>query len=147
MNHERMKIKIRKLKEEDFKKGYFETLSNLTTVNLTYSRAKRIYKKIKNNPVYQIFVAELEGRIVGAITLLVEQKFIHSAGKVGHIEDVVVRKGFEGKGIGSVLVKTAIKKAKNEGCYKIILDCAKKNTPFYKKLGFRVRETEMRLDL
>lgn len=143
-----MKIKVRKIKEEDFKRGFLETLSNLSSVNLTSKRAEKIYKKyIKDNPVYNIFVAELENEIVGAITLLVEQKFIHSGGKVGHIEDVVARKGFQGKGIGSALVKTAIKEAKKQNCYKVILDCSKKNIPFYKKFGFLKHETEMRLDL
>ena len=42
--------------------------------------------------------------MIGATTLLVEQKFIHSGGKAGHIEDVVTRKGFEGLGIGSALI-------------------------------------------
>ena len=111
-------------------------------------KAERIYKKqIKDNPVYKIFVAELENEIVGAITLLIEQKFIHSGGKVAHIEDVVARKGFQGQRIGSALVKTAIKQAKKEGCYKAILDCEEKNIPFYKKCGFKVWEREMRLDL
>ena len=143
-----MKPKIRKIKEEDFKKGFLETLFNLAPVKLTSPKAEKIYKKyIKNNPVYHVFVAELENQIVGAITLLIEQKFIHQGGKVGHIEDVVARTGFEGRGIGSALVKTAIKKAKEQHCYRVILDCCQKNIPFYKKFGFYQHETEMRLDL
>lgn len=142
-----MKPKIRKLKEEDFKRGFFETLTNLSRVNLTPQKAKRIYQKIKNNPVYHFFVAELNNQIVGTITLLIEQKFIHSGGKVGHIEDVVVKRGFEGQGIGSALVKKAIAEAKKQKCYKVILNCSKKNIPFYKKLGFYKHEQGMRLDL
>ncbi len=141
-------MKIRRIKEEDFKKGFLETLSNLSSVSLTSKKAERIYKKqIKDNPVYNMFVAELENEVVGVITLLMEQKFIHSGGKVGHIEDVVARKGFQGKGIGSALVKRAIAEAKKQDCYKVILDCSQENIPFYKKFGFKVRETEMRLDL
>lgn len=142
------KIKIRKIKKQDFKKGYLLTLSNLASCDLTIKKAERIFKKhIKDNLVYNIFVAEQDTEIVGTITLLIEQKFIHGGRRVAHIEDVAVRKGFEGQGIGSALVKTAIKKAKKEGCYKVILDCEKKNIPFYKKFGFKVHETEMRLDL
>ena len=40
--------------------------------------------------------------IIGSTTLLIEQKFIHDGGKVGHIEDVVTRKGYEGFGIDPV---------------------------------------------
>ena len=141
-------LKIRKIKEEDFKKGFLKTLSNLSQINLTSEKGEEIYKKyIKNNPVYSIFVAELENEIVGAITLLIEQKFIHQGGKVGHIEDVAVKKGFERRGIGSSLVKRAVAEAENQNCYKIILDSSQKNIPFYKKLGFYQHETEMRLDL
>ena len=143
-----MKVKIRKIKEEDFEKGFLETLSNLSPVGLTSKKAREIYKKyIRNNSVYNIFVAELENKVVGAITLLIEQKFIHSGGKVGHIEDVVVREKYQGKGIGKALVKKVITEAKRQNCYKIILDCSKGNIPFYKKIGFRRHEIEMRMDL
>ena len=58
----------------------------------------------------EIFVAidKQTSEVIGATTLLVEQKFIHSGGKAGHIEDVVTRKGFEGLGIGSALINQCI---------------------------------------
>jgi len=142
-----MKIKIRKIKKSDFKKGYLETLLNLAPVDLPAKKAEKIYqKRIKNNPIYNIFVAELENEIVGTITLLIEQKFIHRGGKVAHIEDVVVKRGFERRGIGKALVKAAVEEAKKKNCYKVILCCKKRNVPFYNKFGFRAWETEMRLE-
>ena len=42
--------------------------------------------------------------IVGATTLLTEQKFIGKGMKVGYIEDVSVKKGYERQGIGRKLV-------------------------------------------
>ncbi len=50
--------------------------------------------------------------------------FIHLGGLVGHIEDVVVAKEFQGKGIGEKLIEASLNFAKNCGCYKTILDCA-----------------------
>ena len=47
-----------------------------------------------------IFVAILDGKVVGSTTLLIEPKFIHNGGLVGHIEDVVVNKEFQGQKIG-----------------------------------------------
>ena len=39
-------------------------------------------------------------RIVGTATAAVERKFIHSCGKVAHIEDVVVDSTYRGKKLG-----------------------------------------------
>ena len=80
-------------------------------------------------------VAEENGKIVGSTTLLIEQKFIHNGGRVGHIEDVVVSKEFEGRGIGIKLVTSLLKKAEEMKCYKTILDCEEKLIPFYEKIG------------
>lgn len=62
--------------------------------------------------------------IVGTTTLLVEPKFIFGGGRVGHIEDVCVRKEFQGLEIGSLLVKHATTVAESwMGCVKIVPDC------------------------
>jgi ribosomal protein S18 acetylase RimI-like enzyme len=72
---------------------------------------------------------------------LIEFKFINKGMKVGYVEDVAVRRGYERKGIGRKLVNEVTKfgtcRAK---CKKIILYCNKSNIPFYKKLGFKVDE-------
>ena len=62
-----------------------------------------ILRKIKQNPDHIIHVAVDNNKIVGSTTLFIEQKFIHDGGLVGHIEDVVVRKDYEGRGIGMKL--------------------------------------------
>ena len=54
-------------------------------------------------------MAIIEGKIVGSTTLLIETKFIHNGGKVGHIEDVVVDKEHQGKGIGEKIIKLSFK--------------------------------------
>jgi len=124
------------------------SLENLSpTENLTLDHAKEILSKI-NLQNGHIYVAKTsEGNIIGATTLLVEQKFIHGGGRVGHIEDVSVRKGHEGRGVGSSLVKRALDEARIFGCYKVILDCSDENIPFYERLGFYLQEKEMRFDI
>ena len=129
--------------------GLLETLVSLSDVEgLTTAEAKRIFAGMKRSPVYHLLVAVTpSGKVIGAITLLVEQKFIHKGGLVGHIEDVAVGKGYEGNGIGRSLVAAAIKKAERFGCYKVILDCKEDVVGFYEKLGFRRHEVGMRIDL
>lgn len=128
--------------------GFLNSLKSLSIVgNISSDSAKEILSRI-NNQNGHIYVAKTKTEeIIGCITLLIEQKFIHDGGKVGHIEDVSVRKEYEKKGIGSSLVNTALDQAKLYNCYKIILDCDKKNIPFYEKLGFKLNGVEMRFNL
>lgn len=41
-----------------------------------------------------------KSQIIAAATLLIERKFIHQCGSVGHIEDVVVDQGYRGQRLG-----------------------------------------------
>ena len=138
-------IKIREIIESDIENGFLESLDNLRNAsNLDKTTAREILKKITSNPDHIIHVAEIDGKIIGSTTLLIEQKFIHNGGYVGHIEDVVVSKEFEGRGIGMKLVVSLLEKAKTMNCYKTILDCKEELIPFYEKIGFRKESNQMR---
>ena len=140
-------IEIREIEEDDLEKGFLETLDFLrNTSDLDKNKAKEILKKIKQNPNHIIYVAIDNKKIVGSTTLLIEQKFIHSGGLVGHIEDVVVRKDYEGKGIGMKLVISLLDVAKQRRCYKTILNCEDSLKQFYEKIGFKKTTNEMRYD-
>jgi len=133
--------------DEDFK-GFLLTLSNLSEIKeITLSKMKEILSKINSENGIIYIVKTKEKKIIGTAKLLVEQKFTHSAGKVGHIEDVAVLKGYEGKGIASEIIKQLIFLAKQKGCYKLILDCKDNLIPFYNKFGFYKNENCMRCDL
>ena len=138
---------IRKIIESDLENGFLESLDNLRqTSSLEQNSVRNILKKILENENHIIHVAELNGKIVGSTTLLIEQKFIHEGGFVGHIEDVVVNKEFEGQGIGMKLVLSLLDVAKEKKCYKTILNCEDKLIPFYEKIGFKQKSIEMRFD-
>jgi glucosamine-phosphate N-acetyltransferase len=140
---------VRELRTEDVEKGFLETLENLSdTGGLLPKEARSIIRNVKRNPLHHVLVAVAgDGQVVGATTLLVEQKFIHRGGMVGHIEDVVVRSGHEGMGVGGSLVRAAVDMAKELGCYKCILDCDAELAGFYTGLGFRTHDVGMRIDL
>lgn len=140
-------IIIRKIEDNDLNNGFLESLDSLKLAsNLSKEKARTILKKITANPDHVIFVAILNNRIIGSTTLLIEQKFIHDGGLVGHIEDVVVSKEHEGKGIGFKIMQTALEYAKAHGCYKTILDCDDTVKPFYERLGFKRHSNGMRFD-
>lgn len=140
-------------------------LENLVSADIDTIRAKQILQQIKSNPLHKIFIAqEEEGGggeqqeqeqqvqaqddidkkkiktiVVGTTTLLVEPKFINKGMRVGYIEDVSVRKGYDGLGIGSQLIAYAIHDAISvEACGKILLYCSKNTMPFYEKLGYKL---------
>ena len=140
-------IIIREIEESDLEKGFLECLDNLKNASdLEVTDAEKILKKILRDPNHIIHVAELDGKIVGSTTLLIEQKFIHKGGFVGHIEDVVVRKGFERKQIGGEIVESLLDVAKKRGCYKTILDCKDNVKEFYEKIGFKHESNGMRFN-
>jgi len=140
-------IKIREIEENDLEKGFLETLDFLRKASdVDKNDPTEILKKIKQNPNHIIHVAVDDNKIVGSTTLLVEQKFIHDGGLVGHIEDVVVRKDYEGKGIGIKLVMSLLECAKEKNCYKTILDCKDDVKQFYERIGFKHESNCMRYD-
>ncbi|EPS71348.1 hypothetical protein M569_03407 [Genlisea aurea] len=82
-------------------------------------------------------------KIVATGSLFIEKKFIRKCGKVGHVEDVVVDSGYRGNQLGRKIVDFLSDHAREMGCYKVILDCALANKPFYEKCGFREKEIQM----
>ena len=138
---------IRELRKDDLWNGFLTTLDSLRqTSDIGRNKAEEVFEKINSNPDHIIVVAELDGKIVGTTTLLIEPKFIHGGRLVGHIEDVVVDKNFEGQRIGEKIIKYLLEFAKNRGCYKTILDCTDDVKPFYEKLGFKHIANELRFD-
>ena len=140
-------ITVRKLQKEDLWNGFLQTLDSLRqTSNIDKKTAEKIFDKINSNPDHIVAVAVIEGKIVGSTTLLIETKFIHNGGKVGHIEDVVVDKKYQRKGIGEKIIIYLLRYAKDQGCYKTILDCTDEVKPFYEKLGFKHNANALRFD-
>ena len=140
-------ITIRKLQKDDLWKGFLITLDSLRQAsNIDKKTAEKIFDKINSNPDHIVAVAVIEGKIVGSTTLLIETKFIHNGGRVGHIEDVVVDKEYQRKGLGEKIITYLLRYAKDQGCYKTILDCVDDVKPFYEKLGFKHNANALRFD-
>lgn len=138
---------IRELRKEDIWNGFLTTLDSLRQASdIDRNKADEIFEKINSNPDHIVVIAEVDGKIVGTTTLLIEPKFIHKGGLVGHIEDVVVDKNFQGQKIGEKIMKYILEYAKNRGCYKTILDSTDDVKPFYEKLGFKHIANELRFD-
>ncbi|KAF4508851.1 hypothetical protein G6O67_005182 [Ophiocordyceps sinensis] len=86
---------------------------------------------------YIIVIEDQRAAVVATGALIVERKFIHNLGAVGHIEDIAVAKDQQGKKLGLRLIQALEFVAERIGCYKSILDCSDANEGFYVKCGFR----------
>lgn len=140
-----MEITVDELCAADLKKGFLEALSSLADASMTYDEALMVFQS-RLRAGQRTYVAKIGERVVGTATLLVERKFIHHGGLVGHIEDVSVHKDYQRQGIGSSIVKHITEEARTIGCYKVILNCFETVAPFYQRLGYRRHDLGLRID-
>lgn len=137
-----MSLIIRELSTDD-NEEYINLINQLRAVNCIVSKEKftdlhaTIFKSNK------IFVAELENKLVGTITLIIDQKFIHNCSVYTRIEDLVVDINFRKRDVGFKLVEYAINYSKNIGAYKITLICKKELISFYNKNDFIEHDIHM----
>lgn len=140
-------FQFRPLQATDYAKGYPQLLAALTEVGeLSEATFQTTLQRISSQPdTYVILVLEETetGALAASGTLLLEQKFVHNARKVGHIEDIVVSPAFERRGLGRKLIETLHRIAKGKGCYKVILDCSEDVVGFYEKCGLVRKGFEM----
>ena len=128
---------IREIQREDLTDGFFDLLSQLSgeVIERDSDSLWDLYNKMKPGIVTMVRLSE--GEVDGTATILIENKLLHCGSRVGHIEDVVVRDGRRTKGLGKKLIEKCLEIAKDNGCYKVILDCNEKTIPFYVKCGFK----------
>ncbi|KAL7894463.1 glucosamine 6-phosphate N-acetyltransferase [Trichoderma sp. SZMC 28014] len=134
--------KLRALRRTDYDSGFLDCLRVLTTVgDVSEDKFQKQFDNMLAQDSYYIICIEDTAReknsVVATGALIVEHKFIHSLGKVGHIEDIAVAKDQQGKKLGLRLIQALDHVAEKIGCYKSILDCSDANEGFYVKCGFR----------
>jgi len=93
------------------------------------------------NPLFQVWVAELEGELIGMA--LFYYRYSTWKGKTIHLEDLIVTEKARGTGAGMALYKKVIQIAKQENVRRVEWVVLNWNTPaidFYKKSGAHVLE-------
>ncbi|WVR09169.1 hypothetical protein IAU60_006231 [Kwoniella sp. DSM 27419] len=140
-------LELRPLAIDDHSRGHFDVLSVLTAAPSlspqTYAQTFNEMKACANTYFVIVILDKASDRIVGSGSIIVERKFLRSAGLVGHIEDIAVSKSAQGRKLGLRIINALEEIGRARGCYKIILDCSEKNIPFYEKCGFKHKEYEM----
>eukprot|EP01015_Nassula_variabilis_P001185 TRINITY_DN10640_c0_g1_i1.p1 TRINITY_DN10640_c0_g1~~TRINITY_DN10640_c0_g1_i1.p1 ORF type:complete len:172 (+),score=37.33 TRINITY_DN10640_c0_g1_i1:62-577(+) len=137
---------LHELKPEDYDKGFFELLGQLTAGNkLAKEEFLQILNETHQNPGHVIIVAEdtKSGKVIAAGTAFVERKMIRGGSTACHIEDVVVDRRLRGKGLGKVILEALLEIASQYKCYKSLVDCKDHNVSFYQKFGFQKKGVQM----
>ena len=91
------------------------------------------------NPLFNLFVAEIDSEIVGIA--LYYYRFSTWKGKTIHLEDLIVTNEMRGKGIGFALYSAVISQGFRDGVRRIEWNVLDWNLPaiaFYEKTGARI---------
>ena len=134
-------VSIRKAVNSDL--GPIVSLYNLLWTDsdqpLDMKVAANIFGRVQGQPNSSFYVAEHEGRIVGTFVLFIVDNLSHGGAPEGLIENVVVHRKYQRQGVGRQMMSFAMKRCKEEGCYKIVLSSSDKRDnahEFYESLGF-----------
>jgi GNAT superfamily N-acetyltransferase len=106
---------------------------------LSLEQAEVIFNKMSAYPNYKVYVAEDGSEIIGTFALAIMDNLAHMGASSGLIEDVTVKTVWQGKGIGTQMMKYAIEQCQQHGCYKVVLSSNLKREKahlFYESLGF-----------
>ncbi len=97
-----------------------------------------------------VLVAELDGEVVGVCQLIVFRHVQVMGGLCAEVESVHVHPDHRGRGIGSVLVRDAVSRARTLGCYRVQLTSNRARPEahrFYERLGFEPSHVGFKLRL
>jgi len=100
---------------------------------------RRVFNEMATTPGYELLVAEEDGEISGSMVMAILPGMAHGVSPFAVVEYVVVDEKRRRKGIGKLLMEYVAARAKEAGCYKIMLTSDKRREPaheFYKALGF-----------
>lgn len=107
---------------------------------LTEEQAYAIWRRFGAYPNYTLYVAEENRRVVGTFSLLIMDNLAHLGAPSAVVEDVVVSPDYQNRGIGRAMMRFALARSRDAGCYKLSLSSSLKREDahrFYEALGFR----------
>lgn len=106
---------------------------------LSIEAAGELYLKMRANPHYKIYVAQVGQDILATFALLMVPSLVQQESYLAIIEDVMVSPKAQGKGVGKLMMSFALELAEKMDCYKLALSSNKKRETahgFYRALGF-----------
>ena len=110
-------MEIRKIKLEDVE-FVIDILQDISSFYPPKSKFKNIYQNFSNQYNVDGYVFVEENEIVGYGSINYETKI--RGGKIGHIEDIIVKKEHRNKNIGITIIDTLIQKLNKKNVLKLL---------------------------
>jgi len=101
---------------------------------------RRVFEEISAAPGHALLVAEYQGEVVGTMVLLIVPNLSHGVLPWAMVENLVIDRRYQRRGLGRLLMEHAIARAKEAGCYRLALSSDKRRREahrFYHSLGFQ----------
>ena len=136
-----MEIEIARAVDDELVDAFVRLIPQLSSSNPPPSRDQ--LEEIVMSPATVLFVARVDGRIAGSLTLAL---FRIPTGMRAWIEDVVVDGEARGHGVGEALNMAAIAEARRQGAVTVDLTSRPSREAanrLYQRLGFVARETNV----
>jgi len=108
------------------------------------------FEVIEADPNNSVYVAELEGAVLGTFQLTFIRQLSYGGCLVAQVESVHVHSSARGRGLGALMMTFAIAEARRRGALRIQLTSNLRRTrahEFYERLGFRASHKGMKLYL
>lgn len=148
-------VMIRQATEEDIPRIlelYRELAITTSEVELSRSPSpddcRRVLAEICAAPGHELLVAEDQGHVVGTMVLLIVPDLSHGACPWALVENLVIGHEQRRRGFGRLLMDYAMARARDAGCYRIVLSSDKRRHEahrFYRSLGFQASAHGFRL--
>jgi glucosamine-phosphate N-acetyltransferase len=113
---------MRPLCRSDYHRGYMDVLR---VVGRTGWVGEDIWDercewlRSQSSTYYILVVVNEQDKVIATGTCMMERKFIHNMGVVGHIEDLAVARDQKGKKMGLRVLEALVHVATCHGCYKV----------------------------
>lgn len=136
-----VKMVLRELNEKDLESliKLYEQLDDANG-NFTAEDARKIWKtEIEGNKKIKYFGAVENGKVISTCYCLIIPNLTRLGSSIAFVENVVTDSKYRGQGLGRKVMEMAIEFARENNCYKVILQSAsfrKEAHQFYKNLGF-----------
>jgi len=108
------------------------------------------FLEIDQDPHQLLAVLELAAEVAGTLQLTFIPGLSHRGGRRAQIEAVRIATAHRGRGLGEMLLRWAIDRARERGCHLAQLATDKSRTDarrFYERLGFKASHEGMKLAL
>lgn len=108
------------------------------------------FREIEASGFANIYVAVVDGAVVGTFSLAFIPNISNRGGRVAQIESVHVAEAMRGHGVGEQMLAWAITESRRRGCFRLQLTSSKSRVDahrFYERLGFEKSHEGMKLAL